>query len=204
MTIARHVNFNSDYVFIFRGGTCGSFVKLIWNYYRYIDQQCNLYINEVTGDAHNPNLPIHYHNIGDILKLKKTDPNIRIVLITFEDDDIELISKMGYFKHTKKWLANTNNLEFAMKEWPEIAEGIKNPATREITWMQHYSTGSKRWINDIEINQADVIIDFKTIYGKTSKDLNKIIAEYFGVEHLQEVDEYINKYRLLNYRLYGK
>ena len=201
----RAVNFN-DYAFVFCGGTCGSFIKLIWYHYICnINQHANLVgltLNCLTGDAHDTKLVKHYHNVGDIITLKKNKPNIKIVLIVFDEDDIELIVKMQYFKHTKSWLET--NLEFAIKEWPELTTGISDRVTRQNTWQEFLAVGYKSWLEEIEINYADFILDFKTIYGKSNKNLNQTIANFFKVSPLLEIDNYINQYRAVNYGIYGQ
>jgi hypothetical protein len=204
MTIVRHVNFN-DYAFAFCGGTCGSFIKLIWNYYIcYINKEFNrqkLIVNRQTGDAHN-GLSLNYHYTGDVVDIKNESPNKKIVLIIFDDDDIDLITRMQYFKFNKKWLEQ--NLEYAMNEWPAIKQGLADPATRQETWQQHYIENCKNWKKNIKVDQADFVIDFKTIYYGSDKNLNQIIAEYFETDTLSNVDTFINEYRLINYSLYGK
>jgi len=204
MTIARHVNFN-DYAFAFCGGTCGSFVKLIWNcYICYINKESNRYtliVNRQTGDAHN-DLGKHYHLTNDIDNIKANFINKKIVLINFDDDDVKLIATMQYFKFNKKWLEQ--NLLYAMNEWPAIKQGLEDPATRQQTWQQHYIENCKNWKKNIKVDQADFVIDFKTIYYGSDKNLNQIIAEYFETDTLSNVDTFINEYRLINYSLYGK
>ena len=203
MMIANPANCE-EYVFVFRGGTCGSFLKLIWNYYLRNGNKKGLFYNKTMGHAHVPSpfISKHYHNVGDIPILKEENPNIKIILIMFDEDDIELISKMQYLKVAKEWLKH--NLDEAILTWPELQEGIVNLDTRQQTWQNHYIEGCKHWLSAIEKDKADFIIDFKTIYGNSDTNLNQLISNYLNVPASIEVDNYITEYRLINHKLYGK
>lgn len=210
---------NNHYNFVFAGGSCGSFVKTIWNFYNayiYNNQIINrhykvdykvvpkikLHVNETTGDAHDNIMCYQQFHDHNVLHVKNNDPDKKIILIMFDHDDIDLITKLQYFKFNKPWLEN--NLDLAKSLYPAIADGLSDPARCEETWREHLKQGYQHWLKHVDSENADFIIDFKTIYRESDKNLNQIISSYLKTDTRPEVDSYINKYRQINYKLYGE
>jgi hypothetical protein len=193
------------YNFVFVGGSCGSFIKIIWSYYtHYIDQNkfINLTFNRLTGDAHMKEASyyrtFHTCSISDI---KKKDPYKKIVLIMFDDEDLDLITKLEYFKYGKNWIEN--NLELAHQSYPIMAEKLLDPRKWQDAWQEHMKIGFRDWLQRIDKENADFVIDFKTIYRQAG-NLNQLVANYLKTDPLPEVAAFIDEYRLVNYKLYGK
>ena len=198
-------NLNNHYNFVFAGGSCGSFVKTIWNFYNaYInyDQIIKLLVNETTGDAHDNIMSYQHFHDHNVLHVKNNEPDKKIIVIMFDHDDIDLITKLQYFKFTKPWLEN--NLDLAKNSYPAIADGLSDPARCEETWREHLKRGYQHWLKHVDSENADFIINFKTIYWESDKNLNQLISSYLKTDARPEVDSYINEYRQTNYKLYGE
>ena len=123
-------------------------------------------------------------------------------MIVFDLDDIELIIRLHYVKFTKDWLEN--NLETAKDLYPQMAEKLSDPSKWQQTWLEFQKENYAEWLSLIDLENADFLIDFKTIYGKSDTDLNQLIADYFKTSTSLKAAKFISEYQSLNHTLYGK
>jgi hypothetical protein len=48
------------------------------------------------------------------------------------------------------------------------------------------------------MSAADLVIDFKTVMGLDTKDLNQIISDFLGMSRMAEFDTFIQQFRTIN------
>ena len=191
---------DTEYVFLFLGGTGGSCVKGIFNYYLHIlfpskYRPIRFNINPITGDCHDINFDYkisHYHEINELVITKK------IILIDFDDDDKKTIAKMVFYKIF----------------WPQVCQDpntIKTWANGSLSHMdlldfdlfkkilienQDYIGLDPQWKNrQLTAITPVLTIKFKDIFFG---NVNQIIANFFQTTQLPEVDTFINEYRTIN------
>lgn len=195
-----------EYEFLFVGGSCGSFLKTIFYYYLYkhgrYPHPVKLTVHPVTGDCHGVGQSTpNYHEPTDIEIIKQVNPTAKIVLISYEPDDLNLIIKMQYEKVFKKWLYR--NKDAAEQTWPELKGRMATPEEQENSVKAVLASGYSTWLSKIDSCEVDKIIKFKTIIGQSDEDLNQIITEYIQLDRLTEVEEFIKQYRLINQKYFN-
>ena len=171
----------NDHAFLFLSGSGGCFLKGIFYYYQLIKIGKNkpeeLVVDKITGDCHGMLTGEHYHQFDEIIKIKKQSPETKVVVISVDPDDLDIIAKMSFHK-----LKNT--------------EFNDDKATDQVSIKQ------KIWNDSIDYSQVDLCVKFKTIIGTSDENLNHLIADYFDMEPLLVVNEFINLYRDINTKLY--
>jgi hypothetical protein len=189
---------NNEYIFFFVGGTCGSFVKTIFaTYLHELDKSCKmptLSVNETTGDCHNTRARIrHYHYLEHLDLTKK------IVVIDFDEDDVPSIIKMHFHKVLIEQISD--DPEFLDHRWGESGRRLfgQYRDNHEMLLQQFlnnpYYLIYEDWQAQINSINPVLTIKFKDIM---LGNLNKIIAAFFKVSSLPEVDEFIKTYRQAN------
>ena len=189
---------NNEYIFFFVGGTCGSFVKTIFaTYLHELDKSSKmptLSVTESTGDCHETRAWIrHYHYLEDLDLTKK------IVVIDFDEDDVPSIVKMHFYKVVVEQLSD--DPEFLDHRWGESGRQLfgQYRDDHQILLQQFlnnpYYLIFEDWQAQINSINPVLTIKFKDIM---LGNLNEIIAEFFKVSSLPEVDEFIETYRQAN------
>jgi hypothetical protein len=194
----------TEYAVFYFTGSCGSFIQRIFVYYQQLkenkDNKNLLIIDKDTGHCH-PQLNYNYQHWSHD-DMRQVDDNTKVILISYDNDDMNVISNMGYFKWIKPtWLDKQK--ELAIQTWPKLESVIDDPVQAKQVQKEITITGMTNWIKDVDLNLVDFVIKFKTIIGKSNEDLNQLIADYVGVTKSSVVDEYINEYRLINQKIYG-
>ena len=183
---------NNEYIFFFVGGTCGSFVKTIFAQYLYKLNKSfkmpTLTVNMLTGNCHGTQTVIkHYHYIEQLDLTKK------IVVIDFDENDVPSIIEMAFHKVVKHQIST--DPEFLDNTW-----GLGSYRDNHKMLKQQFLNNPRYlifedWKAQINSINSVLTIKFKDImFG----DLNLIIANFFKVSPLQEVDEFIKIYRQTN------
>ena len=189
---------NNKYIFFFVGGTCGSFVKTIFaTYLHELDKSCKmptLSVNETTGDCHNTRAWIrHYHYLEHLDLTKK------IVVIDFDEDDVPSIVKMVFHKVIIGQISD--DPEFLNHKWGEWGRQCFGQYRDDHKMLLQQFLNNpfylifEDWQAQINSINPVLTIKFKDIM---LGNLNEIIAEFFKVSTLPEVDEFIETYRQAN------
>jgi len=181
------------YSFYFVGGTCGSFVKKVFEIYLF--DQNNLHI-DITGHAHNLssiNYFAHYHVWEDVPKQD------RIVAIDFDEDDIDIIIQMEYEKRSKEWLVS--NWKQAQETYCELKDYDNFDNMPDSVWFEIQKPALESWCYEQPWDEVDLKITFKTVW---QGDLNRIISEYINKPLSQKAQKYIDEYRKINHALYSR
>jgi len=142
----------------------------------------------------------HYQNLSQVKSLM---PNIKIVLIDYDNDDVELISK---FRTTKALDMIWNQEEYnkvAGADWPLYSKDnilSSNIIQKELIKFRINDTAN--WITAIDHNLVDYAIPFKTILGLDNKSLNDAIAHLIGVTPDTLIQTFISQYQTINKEFY--
>lgn len=187
---------NDDYVFCFVGGSSGSFAKAIFFYYfHYIKRKSKTKFFEIDNTGHcnftTQTFTFAHGHYVDNLDLSK-----KLVLIDFDEDDKPLIVKMAFHKVVKKQIADDPN--FLTTQWNNpLFESCRHD-TKLLEQIFIDNPGYlifEDWKDQIKNLNPVLTIKFKDImFG----NLNSIIANFFNVAPMPEVDKFIEQYRAIN------
>jgi hypothetical protein len=160
-------------------------------------------IIEVIGDYWKPNKnyrkPLLYAHYTDLADVKQKLPDVEIVLVDFEPDDVRLISYFRTLKaHHLTWSKKEYDI-FAGPDWPEYSPNniVDNEMVRnELT--EHQIPHTERWLTQVDRNLVDHVLQFKTILRG---DINQTVADIMGVTKDPELENFVREYQTVNERL---
>lgn len=151
-----------------------------------------------------PESMLYFTHSLDIESFKKTYPFIKIVLIDYKPDDHRSIT---YLMVKKAWPSIWCLEEYAKWAGPEYppyssdniekSEIIVNDLVRDFERTQ-----TQAWIEKLNRNGIDYIIDFKTVMGLNDRSLAQEVSEIVGIDASEQTQDYIKKYQELNQKLY--
>ena len=223
------MNKDNKFILFFYAGTCGQFIANILAYY----QKSKTFINfdiHTTGHAHNINKNIKneiikkdniisacdfinvwgdeffcYHLLSsDIKKIKIEHPNKKLLLIEFEEKDVEFITRMCWGKLYKITLTRERyeycrSLIHNGSTWAEFDNWQQDPIACQHLFEMHKASVMP-WLNKIDKSLIDIILTFEDIFNSTR--LNQTLANWCGEEPETFIEKYINRYREINKNLY--
>lgn len=153
-----------------------------------------------------PNVILYYtHCHEHLLKLKKLQPNVKIVAIDCFDDDYENITKL-YIK--KAWSNLWTEQEY--NKWvstgcnyfpPYNKNNLNDPIVYKLVHSQ-LNLDTIRWHKNLDHTQIDYVINFKTIFGLNDQSLEDKVSSITGVTTNNNVKKMIKDYQTLNKKLY--
>lgn len=189
------INSDDEYVFLFVGGTCGSFVKTLFFYYLYwtgkYKNPVQFKIDPDMGHCHSNNLAKHYHSVYDIL-----DKNKKVIAITFDQDDQQAIIKVVVHKVWKHNLKTAP--ELLSQNWDGAFAHIDTSNIKQLETeflKQSHLLITPDWDRQVNKINPTLKIRFKDImFG----NLNQLLADFFETNPLPEVDKFIYEYRTIN------
>lgn len=150
-------------------------------------------VDPVTGSTHLRREIINFaEQIGDI---SNSVPEAIIICVKPDLDDRLTIAKMIYHKHFKTWISE--NLTLAIDQWPELAGVTDDPVACEQAFLSNLSTKVSP-LDWSDTRNYDLVIDFKTVLGLDSKDLNQIVADFLETPRSADIDTFISDYRNAN------
>jgi len=185
----------SDYAFYYAPGTCGNFIKVIFCYYLddITSRRMFKLLNDDNGRTHydDEDHPTYHY-------LKDVPADKRMITINYDKEDFPLINKMFYNKWWKQYALE--NWEEVRAQWDEI-DTVSNLEEKQLIiheqeWLE--------WPQKQDWDSMDLVINFKTILGHTSENLNSIIALHLDKEISPSVDQFIEAYRNKQQELYGE
>ena len=198
----------NNYIILFVTGSAGNFINRIIEYYvndKKIDNLPLLETGEaITIDTDNTfvNTTTIHNKSSDLINSKP-----KVILISYDDNDIDLISRMFWFKKINDTHAHSTYEVLKGPDWPDFQTYCKLPnkyesVTKEI--VEHNREHRIQWLRNIDRSQVDYEISFKTIMGFDNNNLNQEIANIIEIPVNPKVQDYIDQYRQVNYRLYLK
>jgi hypothetical protein len=166
--------------------------QAVTNYFLYSAEPV---IDPVTGmiQANTKNLTLP----EQIAQTRRETPDVTIVCIMPAEDDATTIAKMSYHTYWKSEIQA--NPESAIALWPELSGKTSDPVLCEAAFMSNVFTKCSpiSWI-ETDMSAADLVIDFKTVMGLDTKDLNQIISDFLGMSRMAEFDTFIQQFRTIN------
>jgi hypothetical protein len=183
----------TQYEFFFVGGSCGSFAKGIFYYYYYHPTGKLPDINSITGDCHHEpygKLHLHKHSIANI------DPVKKLIVVDFDEDDKPIMMKMSFYKAMWPEICQTPQKikEYCGGEISHIAPTNFELIEKTVLSNPDYLIFSN-WREQLASLTPALTLKFKDImFG----NLNEIIANFFQMKPLPEIDYYIARYRDIN------
>lgn len=147
---------------------------------------------------HKPILFSHYTNLARVRELM---PNIRVVLIAYNKDDVELITRFRTIKaHHLNWTLEEYQ-KFAGPDWPDYhPDNILNNQLVQNELTELGSPYTQDWIAQVDCNLVDYVLQFKDIVGG---DVNQAIADIFGRAKDPSIDQFIQQYQTVNQQTHG-
>lgn len=153
------------------------------------------YLHDVTYTK-----PLLYSHVPDIAKVRQRHPDLEVILIDYDEDDIELISRLRTVKaHHLAW-NETEYEKLAGPDWPPYSpDNILTSSLIREELVQMQIPHTRAWLEQIDRSQIDSTVHFKTIfYG----NLNQTVAELLQQPVRPDVQEFISQYQLTNQQLY--
>jgi hypothetical protein len=132
-----------------------------------------------------------------IAQTRNKIPDSTIVCIMPAEDDAATIAKMTYHIFWKSEIRA--NPESAIAMWPELSGITSDPVLCEAAFMSNVFTkcSPNDWIST-DTSAADLTIDFKTVMGLDTKDLNQIISDFLQMPRQSQLDTFIQQFRTAN------
>jgi len=132
-----------------------------------------------------------------IAQTRSEIPGAIIVCIMPAEDDAATIAKMKYHTFWKDQIEDYPDRAIAL--WPELAGQTTDPVWCEAAFMSNLVTkcSPEHWINT-DTSAADLKIDFKTVMGLDTKDLNQIICDFLEMPRQSSFDAFISDFRTAN------
>lgn len=148
---------------------------------------------------------LYHGHIVDFSPLKFTQVDCKTVYIKVDNQDLNLVTNLRFEKAMIPFL-KTDYVKFKnkfnIKNWPSYETIVQNPYTIKDDIIRYDEIWQKEWIDQIDTEQVDYTINFKTIFGLDNLDLNKAVADITGQNVDFNLKDYITNYRNINRQKY--
>jgi hypothetical protein len=147
--------------------------------------------------------PILVGHYSDLENLLRREPGVEIILIDFNDSDIEIMARMHATKRMHPIWTQQEYNQVAGPDWPEYHPDnilTSEMVQREITEFRIPEI--KKWQQAVPREYVNYTIDFKTILGIDDKDLIAELTAILGTPR-DSVQEFVHRYQTINQNLYG-
>ena len=132
--------------------------------------------------------------IDVINSLKADNPGKTTILILPDYDDELAIAKIIYHQHFKQWIVD--NKELAVRRWPELTGQLSTEQSTQAAFLSNLETKIHipgwKLINTLDF---DLVIDFKTLMGRSEVDLHQVLADFLETDKNANVSNYIARYQ---------
>jgi hypothetical protein len=175
-----------DLVVLYAPGSCGTFLSSI--FYKYRETHIDITVS-ARGDMHHVGISgIKSSHETAVSEFKERGK--RVILIKFDQDDVDLIARLHYHKNIKPRWDDAKNMFIRCP----IKQEMVDPIEEIKTWII-------RWQHEVDSTLADKCFDFKTIFG-ISGNINQEVADFLQVEIDDSVGKLIAEYQNINKELY--
>ena len=152
------------------------------------------------------NCIIYGAHSAPLLKLKQEYENLKIIMITAEDDkEYWDIARMMARKAWPIFLTYPGEYEkLKGEDWPEYEENLpnKNKIVHDDVTQISYKDTIDWYNNALTENYIDYKIKFKTIMGLDNLDLAEEMSSILNKPITNEIKSFINRYQTLNKELH--
>ena len=158
-------------------------------------------------------MPFYDTSIQDVVivshrlhnNLIEEKPNhLKIILINYELPDSYYIALLHSVKAFLALWSKEHYNTIAGPDWPAYKSDVmltSNLVRDEL--LPYRIEEMNHWINSVNLSIVDYFIDFKTIVGLNSIDLNQQVANILNVPPDTEIESFINEYQTINQTLYN-
>ena len=192
--IAKYLGFNCPTI-IADNGLCHDLGQGIWKSNNCID----LFGDHWNGKA--SKCPIIFSHDTNFNFVQKVMPNIKIVLIDYDDTDLLQIATFRTMKaYTLMWSQEEYN-KIAGPNWPLYhPDNLTQSNMIRDECINFRILDTKQWISSVDRTLVDYKIDFKIIYNG---DVSKKIAEILSVSESISIRQFVLDYQQINQHYYG-
>jgi hypothetical protein len=191
--LAKYLGYTCDTV-ISNNGHCHDLGNGIWR-----SNDCI----ELLGDHWNgiaSYSPIIFSHCTELAKIKQVMPNIKIVLINYDNSDLTTIAT---FRTMKAYILHWTQEEYnkvAGPDWPPYhAENLLDSHMIRNECIQFQIPYTKKWISQIDQSLVDYKINFKTI---CNGNLDQTVTDMLSVSKINDITKFITQYQKINSEYY--
>jgi hypothetical protein len=136
--------------------------------------------------------------------IKKKPHNLKIVLIDYELSDSYYIALLHSVKaFSKVWTEDHYNT-IAGPDWSSYNWNVMLTSKLVRDELLPYRIEEmNQWINSIDLSIVDYFINFKTVFGLNSIDLNQQVTNILNTSPDPAIELFINEYQKINQKLYN-
>lgn len=147
----------------------------------------------------------HYSNL---IKVKKTYPDIKVVLISTDDVDRRSMVELRFYKTLNSTELSLVSYEynkfikrFNITDWPSIDEIVNQPKLLEQikdSYIKYDTQWYDEWVNSIDLGLVDIVVPFKSVFGLNNISLKSVLEEKLSINLDASVSQYIKNYQEKN------
>ena len=145
--------------------------------------------------------PLLYSHVTDLARVRRQLPNVQVVLVDFEPDDVELIS---YFRTVKAHSLQWNQEEYsklAGPDWPAYSpNNIAESRLIRDELTQHQIPHTRNWLTQVDRNLVDNVLQFKTIL---LGNINQTVADIMQKPVDPSLETFVKEYQTVNRQIHG-
>ena len=191
--MAKYLGYNCPTV-ISDNGHCHDLGNGIWKENDYIELIGDYWTGKKTTR------PIIYSHYTDLGVVKQTMPNVKIVLIDYDDTDLTQVATFRTMKaYTLQWSIHEYN-KVAGPDWPPYdPNNLTQSKMIRDECINFRIQDTKKWIEEVDKTQVDYTIDFKTIY---CGNLDQTVTTLLSVPTSKQITQFITQYQTINAEYY--
>ena len=160
---------------------------------------------ELAGDfwsGKKSNKPIIFSHFTNLKKVKQVMPEVQIILINYNPDDVLQISTFRTMKaYTLMW-SQTEYNKIAGPDWPLYdPNNLVNSKMIRDECIRFRIPDTVDWIQQVDKNLADYQLDFQTI---VNGDIGSAVAKILNKPVDGEIEQFIKQYQSINRKFYNQ
>jgi hypothetical protein len=143
--------------------------------------------------------PILFSHYTDLARVRELMPDITVILIDYQADDVEQISRFRTVKaHHLDWTPE-EHASLAGPDWPPYdPDNILHSPLIQHELTQARMPFTRSWISQVDRNQVDFVLQFKDI---VAGDINRAVAGIFGFEPDPAMQDFVAQYQQVNQKI---
>ena len=150
-----------------------------------------------------PDCDIYYVHQGPIAELKTQMPNLKVILIDYDEKDYYNITMLYVYKAWPDIWSEQEYSKWEGIDWPpyskdniQTSEIIRNELIKGLTSL------IAEWLNNYDSSVVDYSINFNTVLGLNDHNLAEELSVILQQPVTSEITTLIDEYQTLNKRLY--
>jgi hypothetical protein len=183
---------------ISRLGHCHDLGQGEWRSTEYI-QMANIHFNKIKDQE----IVVVSHQLHKSFEKEKPN-NLKIILINYELSDSYYIALLHSVKAFLAVWSEEHYNTIAGPDWPAYNSDVILTSDLVRNELLPYRIEEmNHWIESINLSVVDYFIDFKTVFGLNSDDLNQQVANILNLAPEVEIKSFITEYQTVNKTLYN-